>query len=493
MTTAPRSPAYLEGLVRELCKLPRETEWLELKVGNDQPEAIGEYVSALSNAAALVGKPSGYLVWGVRDEDHTIVGTRFSPRETKVGNEALESWLHHLLAPHIDFTFHELTVDGEPVVLLEIAAASHLPVAFKGVEHIRIGSYKKPLKGFPEKERALWRLFEHTAFERGCAAERLDAAEVLRLLDYPTYFRLLKLPLPDGHQRILMALQADALVEPCPAGGWNVTNLGAVLLANRLRDFPSVARKELRVIVYRGTSRVDTERELPEPRGYASAFNDVIGRIMTVLPAREVLRGAIQHKLADYPEVAVRELIANALIHQDFTVTGAGPMVEVFDGWIEITNPGEPLVDTGRFLDTPPKSRNNTLASLMRRLDLCEERGSGIDKVLTHIEIAHLPAPRFDVPPGFTRITLFGPRPLSAMAKEDRVRACYWHACLRYVQGQYLTNGSLRLRFAVEERNKATISRYIREALDAGVINAFDEAAPRSAMKYLPSWAAGRA
>jgi len=489
MTAAPRSSAYLEGLVRELCKLPKETDWLELKVGNDQPESIGEYVSALSNSAALAGKPSGYIVWGVRDDDHAVVGTRFSPHTSKVGNEALESWLHHLLTPRIDFTFHELTVDGEAVVLLEIPPASHLPVAFKATEHIRIGSNKKPLKGFPEKERALWRLFEHTAFERGCAAERLDAVEVLLLLDYPTYFRLLKLPLPDGHQRILAALHADSLVEPCPAGGWNVTNLGAVLLANRLRDFPSVARKELRVIVYRGTSRVETERELPEPRGYASAFNDVIGRIMTVLPAREVLRGAIQHKLADYPEVAVRELLANALIHQDFTVTGAGPMVEVFDGWIEITNPGEPLVDTGRFLDTPPKSRNNTLASLMRRLDLCEERGSGIDKVLTHIEIAHLPAPLFEVPPGFTRASLFGPTPLATMPKEGRIRACYWHACLRYVQKGYLTNTSLRARFAIEDQNRAAVSRFIRDAVAAGFIKPHDPDAAPKHMKYMPWWA----
>ena len=90
---------------------------------------------------------------------------------------------------------------------------------------------------------------------------------------------------------------------------------------------------------------------------------------------------------------AVRELVANALIHQDFSVTGAGPMVEIFDGRIEITNPGEPLVDTRRFLDNPPASRNEALTSLMRRFDICEERGSGIDKVVAEVERHQLPAP----------------------------------------------------------------------------------------------------
>ncbi len=90
-----------------------------------------------------------------------------------------------------------------------------------------------------------------------------------------------------------------------------------------------------------------------------------------------------------FPELAIRELVANALIHQDFSVTGAGPTVEIFDDRIDITNPGEPLVDTQRFLDTPPRSRNEALASLMRRARICEERGSGIDKVVLEVELLH--------------------------------------------------------------------------------------------------------
>ena len=190
-----------------------------------------------------------------------------------------------------------------------------------------------------------------------------------------------------------------------------------------------------------------------------------------------------------FPDPAVRELVANALIHQDFFVTGAGPMVEIFDDRIEITNPGETLVDTQRFVDTPPKSRNEVLASLMRRAGICEERGSGIDKVVFQVEYFQLPAPLFEVPEGFTRIVLFAPQKLTRMDKADRVRACYQHACLKYVNRDYLTNTSLRERFGIAPDNRAMASRYIREAVEDGSIKPYDEGAAKKLMKYVPFWA----
>ncbi|MBT8763079.1 transcriptional regulator, partial [Desulfohalobiaceae bacterium Ax17] len=154
-------------------------------------------------------------------------------------------------------------------------------------------------------------------------------------------------------------------------------------------------------------------------------------------------------------------------------------MIEIFDNRIEITNPGKPLVDTFRFIDTPPKSRNETLASLMRRFGICEERGSGIDKVVAEIELYQLPAPLFEVSGDFTRVVLFAHKSVSDMSREDRVRACYLHACLRYVMRDYLTNASLRQRFGIPEHNKAAVSRYIKEAVEDGMLKPFDEKAPK--------------
>ena len=125
---------YLVGLVLELCKIPCETEWLEFKRNEKRPQRIGEYLSALANAAALHQRYAAHMVWGVSDDRHEIVGTTFSPAAVKQGNEPLETWLARLLEPRVDFRFHELTVEGERVVLLEIDAAFQRPVAFKGVE-----------------------------------------------------------------------------------------------------------------------------------------------------------------------------------------------------------------------------------------------------------------------------------------------------------------------------------------------------------------------
>ena len=488
MTTS-RGHDYLVGLVRELCKLPHETEWVEFKVNQSDPQAIGEYISALANAAALRGKAFAYLVWGVEDGTHTIVGTDFSPSTAKKGNEPLETWLLRLLSPRIEFCFQEVTIDEQRVILLEINRASQHPVAFSGAEFIRVGSIKKKLKEYPEKERALWRIFDQVRFEDGVAAERVSSDAVLLKLDYPTYFDLLEAPLPDGRSAILDAFQGDRLITRCEAGGFDITNLGAILFAKKLGDFPRLKRKAMRVIQYRGTGRTETMKEQESIKGYACGFEGLIGYINTMLPANEVIGQALRKTVFMFPELAVRELVVNALIHQDFFVTGAGPMVEIFEDRIEITNPGEPLVDTQRFLDSPPTSRNETLASLMRRFRICEERGSGIDKVVAQVEYFQLPAPLFEVPPNFTRIVLFAHKSLSDMDKADRTRACYLHACLKYVQRSFLTNASLRERFGVEEKNKAAVSRYIREAVEVGMIKPFDEDAARRLMKYVPFWA----
>jgi predicted HTH transcriptional regulator len=277
------------SLVRELCKLPAETEWVEFKTNRADPQEIGEYLSALANSAAYSGKAFAFLVWGVEDGSHTVVGTTFSPR-MKVGNEELENWLLRLLEPKIHFRFFELEVDGKPVVLLQIERAFRHPVRFQGKELIRVGSYKKPLKDFPEKERALWRIFDQTPFEDGIALERVRDEEVLRLLDYPAYFDLLKRMLPENRDGILKALEEDCLIRPCEAGGWNITHLGAILFARRLEDFRMIKRKAMRVIQYRGTNRIETLKEQVGGKGYASGFEDLIGLINGLLPSNEVIR-----------------------------------------------------------------------------------------------------------------------------------------------------------------------------------------------------------
>ena len=319
--------------------------------------------------------------------------------------------------------------------------------------------------------------------------ERVSDDEVLSLIDYRTYFELLGNRLPDNRNSILEALTSDRLIYPCKAGGWDMTNLAAVLFARRLAKFPTLLRKAIRVIQYRGKDRFHTQREQIGGKGYASGFEGLIGFINGLLPANERIGKALRKSLPLFPELAVRELVANALIHQDFSVTGAGPMVEIFEDRIEITNPGAPLVDTTRFVDLPPRSRNEALASLMRRLGICEERGSGWDKIATLSETHQLPAPLVEEVSNNTRVVLFAPRELSRMSKGEKIRTMYLHACLQYVKQGYLTNKSVRGRFKIEVRNSAQASRLIKEAMQAGVIVLDDASAPPKLRRYVPKWA----
>ncbi|MEA2031617.1 MAG: ATP-binding protein [candidate division Zixibacteria bacterium] len=484
-----RDIKYLKSLVNELRNLSRETEWVEFKHNNDNPDEIGEYISSLSNSATLHGKAYAYLLWGIDDMTHDIIGTTFSPDTKKVGEEELENWLLRLISPKINFHFFEIPIERKKLIMLEIPRAFRHPVQFKSIEYIRIGSYQKKLKNFPEKERELWRIFDDTPFEDLIAVENLASDEVIKVLDYPAYFDLLEQPLPETREGILDILASDSMIVKNDAGMWNITNLGAILLAKKLSDFRTLKRKAVRVVLYQGESRVKTVKEQEGGKGYACGFEGLISFINSLLPSNEIIEQAIRKTVFMYPELAIRELVANAVIHQDFFITGSGPLIEIFDNRMEITNPGASLVETARFLDSPPRSRNDALASFMRRIGVCEERGSGVDKVVFQIELHQLPAPIFEVVGDNTRVVLFAHRELRNMDKNDRVRACYLHACLKFVNRDYMTNASLRDRFGIDPKNSAIASRFIREATEANMIKPYDEEASRKYMKYVPYWA----
>ncbi len=132
---------------------------------------------------------------------------------------------------------------------------------------------------------------------------------------------------------------------------------------------------------------------------------------------------------------------------------------------------------------------NEKLASLMRRFGICEERGSGVDKVVSQTEVFQLPPPAWETPDGFLRVTRFAHKLWRDMDKDDRVRACYLHACLRHVMRDPMTNSTLRQRFGIEPQNSATASRIIRDALDAGRIKPYDPDQGKKNSRYLPHWA----
>ena len=312
---------------------------------------------------------------------------------------------------------------------------------------------------------------------------------MLRLLDVQSFLDGLKLAFPSDSGKILERLEEEGLIIRTDAGQWSIRNLGGLLFGKKLSDFTRLGRKALRVIVYKGRNRFETEREEMFDLGYAMALELALDFINAVLPRNEEIKKSLRREVSIYPELAIRELVANALIHQDFQITGAGPMVEIFEGRMEITNPGKPLVETNRFLDSPPRSRNESLASFMRRIGKCEERGTGVDKVVIQTEIFQLPAPAFEVPDGSTRVILFAYKPFVQMDRDERIRACYLHAGLKWLERDEMTNSSLRERFGIEEHNKASVSRIIADTVKAGLVKPSGEKQGKKYARYLPFWA----
>ena len=477
------------AMIDELRSAKAETAWLDFKVDNYSPETIGKYCSALSNGACIEQRDRGYLVWGIDDSTHDVVGTNFSPETCRVGDQPLELWLANALSPSIAFSFQTIEHPDGRLVVLHIPAARQTPVAFQSIAYLRIGPTTPKLADYPERHQRLIEALRPYGWEQGVARAFTTPDDVLRLLDYAQYFKLSGHPLPDNRVGIFDKLAADRLIAPDVGGHWNITNLGAILFANQLADFdPALARKGVRFVAYGGRNKaaVVTHR-IDEKRGYAVAFESLVGVINGLLPKNEHIGEALREAHPLFPEIAIRELVANALIHQDMTITGAGPQIELFADRIEISNPGQSLIEQKRMVDHPPRSRNAELASLMRRMNICEEQGSGLDKVLEAVEFYQLPAPLFRSEQQAMQVVLFGPRRFAEMSPEERIWACYWHAVLKFLSGDKMKNASLCQRLGIESRNAAQASTVINRTLNEGLIRFADPEHPRAG--YLPWWA----
>jgi predicted HTH transcriptional regulator len=295
--------------------------------------------------------------------------------------------------------------------------------------------------------------------------------------------------LPDNRIGIFERLESDRLIVHDVGGRWNITNLGAILFANKLGDFEAnLARKAVRFVAYSGTNRVAkvTHRHDGQ-KGYAVGFEGLAGYINDLLPKNEHIGAALREPHPLFPELAIRELVANALIHQDMTVSGAGPQIELFADRIEITNPGNSLVKPERMIDLPPRSRNEALASLMRRMGMCEEQGSGLDKVIASVEVFQLPPPLFRAEENSMQVVLYGPRTFAEMTPDERVRACYFHAVLKFLSGDKMKNASLCVRLGIDPKNASQATGVINKTLAAGLIRVADHDHPRAG--YVPHWA----
>lgn len=453
-----------------------EHQRLEFKEAKNQYD----YSRLCEYCVALANEGGGHLVLGVADKPpRPVVGTMACNDPVGMAEKLFRDLGFRV---DIDEVEHP---DGRVVVF-------HLPSRPRGTAYHLSGKYlmRSGEALVPMSEDQLRRIFaegEPEWLEEHSGTEQ-SAQQIVEALDTQAFFELLKLPYPTERGGVIERLLNHRLIDKID-GGFKIRRLGALLLAKRLDEFPDLARKAPRVVVYSGISKLETRLDQIGVRGYAVGFRGLVEFISAQLPQNEVIEDALRKEVKLIPEIVIRELMANALIHQDFGVGGASVMVEIYTNRIEFSNPGTPVVPVERFIDGY-QSRNERLAATMRRMGICEEKSSGIDRVVQAAEVLQLPAPDFRAEHQRTIVTIAGPKDFEGMDREDRVRACYQHCVLKWVMSERMTNQSLRERFHLPESKSAVVSQVISATIETGRIRPDEKVgASRKYARYLPFWA----
>jgi ATP-dependent DNA helicase RecG len=459
---------------------PAETEQLEFK----QAKQSFNKTNLLRYCVALANERGGYLILGVTDKPpRRVVGSQAFPSATSL-NE-VKALIVQKLGFRVEAT--ELQHPDGRVLVFEIPSRPlGQPQAFEGTYLMRAGEDLVAMT--PDVLRAIFAEDQQDWFSQPARTDA-SADDVIALLDTQTYFELLDRPYPTTRDNVLDRLQSEGFILSTQMG-WVITNLAAILLARKLDAFsPALARKAPRVVIYEGINKLQTRDEIVGQRGYAVGFEGLVDFVHRAAPRNRFIEEVIREEAKMFPRQALRELIANALVHQDFLATGASVMVEMYDDRVEVSNPGIPPIPAERFIDEY-RSRNEQLADIMRRFGICEEKGSGIDKVINAAEVYQLPAPDFRVGETRTTAVLFAYQDFADMSKSDRIRACYQHCCLLYVSNRQMSNQTLRERFHLAPSKTATVSLIIGATKEAGLIKADDtESSSTRYARYLPFWA----
>lgn len=477
--------------LKKLINEQDESEILDYKENFEDAKAIGEYISALGNSALMLKYPVAYLIWGVQDTTKKIVGTKFNPVNKKASSKnkmPFKTYLEQYLDPRVNLFWEEHNLESKRIVVLiiDIGRVNH-PISFMGKRFIRVGTSKKSLSEFPEKERMLWNAFESTKFESKTAIENVSFENLANLLDLSTYSKITGLPL--GSVEIINEMLKDNLIRQKDAN-FDITNLGAYTLAKNMEDFSTLRKRTIRITQYAGKQKLDKAVYDKQGKiGIAISFNNVIENIMNHIPYTENYSEGSRKDVPRFPKIAIRELVANALVHQDFTIEGMCPTVEIFSNKIVFSSPGVPLIAPERFLDVQPISRNNDLANLIGKFNIVESRGTGIDKAVFALEKNQLPALDIKVPDSrSTVVTVRAKKAFKDMSITERNSSIYWNACLRYVADEQVSNKSLRDSFKLTSRDSSLMSKAIASAVEANLIKVYDPNVGRKFSRYIPYW-----
>ncbi len=454
---------------------------------SDDNKRLTEHLCAFSNYPG-----GGTFAFGV-NSDGTLSSLSMldieaiANRLTNLGREAVE--------PSVQLDHMKISLQGVDLLLIQVPESEVKPVHKRGrpIDDTFIRSGGTTRKASRQEIGSMMLQSQSPRWETLHASTLLTDDGLLSILSIDQIIEMSGGPVPVNIEERLRWMADSSYIERHPSGGGYVTNLGAISAARRLASFPSLERKSARVIVYDGRNKAKTRSETEGQLGYALSFQRLFAFVCNLLPTSEVIEQALRRKTTVYPELALREIIANALIHQDFSITGSGPLIEIYDDRIEISNPGRllPSKSLDRLIGTQPESRNEKLASAFRLYKICEERGSGLIKAGIQVELYGLPPIKFEQEPNHFKVTLLAPKTFAQMSVSERLNACYQHAQLKYLSSSVMTNKSLRERLKMPEKQRSMVSALIQEAIDKNLIAAANpENRSRKFAEYIPSWAA---
>lgn len=439
---------------------------------------IFEYVCAIANEGG------GHLFLGVSDSHpRVVVGTASYPSIDVMNSMKLDI----LNKFGIRVEIYELFPNGCRVLDFQIPSRpSGKPLEINGRFLMRSGESVVPMSA--DQMRKILLEGEISWYEKS-THPNLSTDEVVELLHTESIFDLLKLPYPRDSVKVCERLTSIKFVKETN-GIFDILNLGAILAARDLSDFlEDISFRKPRIVVYSGNSKTETVKEFELDSGLAVGFEAFVTFAGEASPKNHLVEEVIRREIRTFPLICLRELIANAFVHQDFTIRGASVMVEMYSDRVEISNPGLPEIQVERFIDDW-KSRNELVADLMRRMGICEEKGSGVDKVINTAEVLQLTAPEFVLGASRTISILFAPKKFSEMTKADRIRACYQHCVLKYVVRKPMTNRSLRERFGLDDNQRGVISDIISATKEQGLIGQAQGSTNSTRhAQYVPFWA----
>ncbi len=475
-----------------------ESETVEVKKNNEDEELIVRSISALSNSARLLGMDSGYVIWGLENETFNIVGTKFRPGNKKVNDQEISNWIGQHIKPKIYFVFNETEIEGKHLVVLEVGAAQQSPTeavlpnkpprAF-----IRTGSSTKPLDDHPEHKRKLWEALVSAKPEEDVVIRDQSASKILSMLDIERYRVLAMKGVNIEENELLDHFVKHHLILKTSPSLYSLPLFSAYALAKDLKEIPKLENKYIRLIVYEGSTRLDSASVDEEfATGVISSVEAVYRRVMGLIPTTECFdsESGIRKTIQVISGKVIREVLVNAIIHQDFAQIGTRVFVEIFKDRVEISNPGIPLIKPLRFVDERPSSRNERLVKEMHQYGFSEDRGSGWDKIIWQSEIDKKPTPEIRVSDQSTTVVLWYDKPLERLSPDERDWMVYFHTVIKYIASKELaSNTSLRERLKLPTSKTSTVSGLYRQALKNGLIKRFDPAASNKFMKYVPAWA----